>query len=486
MKKVYILSAVLLQAAIAFAEGGYTTSGNGTTYTFASLSEIEGSGVTKVADKTYNVSADLTLEGTDKLKIESGDIVKLADGVLVTVTGEAIFNPENRATITVDGEAKPVGFTLKGKTEMRNLDVTGGGNFFYQGDAALVVDNCNFSNINGVRSNYGVIVLSGYSKGSQVTNCTFTDCEPGAVNTPANLGVGLLIENNTMTNCSTLDKLCPYINVTAGGAEEVIVRNNTLNGARLEKPGGIGVSNMLNAAGDNKVLIEGNKVENCSWGINLVGGMNVRLINNFVKDNNADPDVNGGIAVTMYSMTTLPQTVYATGNTFQGNKWGPIAMGATTVNFGNLSATGDDYNPGMNIFIGNGHEDNGSYVACDFCNYNTGADAYAQGNVWNNATTEAEVAATIFDNNYSSAYGKVIYSPFRTTGVENINSDNNCTIDGGIITLAAPAMITVYNMAGVAVASAYTDALDTANLPAGIYAVRIDNGNGVKTAKFAK
>lgn len=131
MKKVYILSAVLLQAAIAFAEGGYTTSGNGTTYTFASLSEIEGSGVTKVADKTYNVSADLTLEGTDKLKIESGDIVKLADGVLVTVTGEAIFNPENRATITVDGEAKPVGFTLKGKTEMRNLDVTGGGNFFY-------------------------------------------------------------------------------------------------------------------------------------------------------------------------------------------------------------------------------------------------------------------------------------------------------------------------------------------------------------------
>lgn len=209
MKKVYILSAVLLQAAIAFAEGGYTTSGNGTTYTFASLSEIEGSGVTKVADKTYNVSADLTLEGTDKLKIESGDIVKLADGVLVTVTGEAIFNPENRAAITVDGEAKPVGFTLKGKTEMRNLDVTGGGNFFYQGDAALVVDNCNFSNINGVRSNYGVIVLSGYSKGSQVTNCTFTDCEPGAVNTPANLGVGLLIENNTMTNCSTLDKLCP-------------------------------------------------------------------------------------------------------------------------------------------------------------------------------------------------------------------------------------------------------------------------------------
>ena len=80
----------------------------------------------------------------------------------------------------------------------------------------------------------------------------------------------------------------------------------------------------------------------------------------------------------------------------------------------------------------------------------------------------------------------MIYSPFRTTGVESINSDSNCTIDGGIITLDAPAMITVYNMAGVAVASAYTDALDTANLPTGIYAVRIDNGNGVKTAKFAK
>ena len=42
---------------------------------------------------------------------------------------------------------------------------------------------------------------------------------------------------------------------------------------------------MLNTPGSNKVTIENNTVSDCSWGVNLVGGMDVRLVGNTVKDN---------------------------------------------------------------------------------------------------------------------------------------------------------------------------------------------------------
>ena len=471
MTKFYLTCAFTIVSAAAFAQ--FATPGNGTSYTFATLASTEGSGVTASSDNTFLLSSDLTVAEGDKLSIGAGEHILFADGVTLTVDGEAIFTPDAKAYIAPAGDdARPRGMILAGKANLRNLDIQGGG-IMYNGTDPLLVENCDFSNINSVLSAYGAIVLNCTASGNRIAHCTFTDCEPGAINTPANMGVELDIDSNTITNVSTLNAMRPFINITVCADHTVTVRNNTLNGAKLSAPGGIGVSNMLNTPGENKVVIENNTVTNCSWGLNFVGGMDVRIINNVVKDNCWDPDDNGGIGATLYSLDSLPMTVYAEGNTFEGNKWGPIVMGGTTANFGKTEdPTADDYNPGKNIFRGNKHTDaSGNEILCDFCN-NTKTTVYAQGNYWNDATTEEEVAKTIMDSNYSSAYGPVIYTPFEIyTGIGEVKDETATSFDGTTLRSSQATVITVYDLAGRLILTTGTPAhsLDVSHLPGGVY-----------------
>ncbi|MBD5304762.1 MAG: hypothetical protein HDS12_00500 [Bacteroides sp.] len=459
MKFITTLLAGLAVAGVANAE--YTSPDNGTTFTLQSLSTIEGSGVT-VLDNGYLLSEDLTISASDKLQIVSGDKLFIADGVLVNIDGEALFNPEETAYITrATEDAEPAGFILGGKATLENMDIQGGG-IMYTGSEAFTVDNCNFTNINGVRSGYGVIVLSGASVGSKITNSTFKDCVPGAINTPANLGINLLIEGCTIQNVSMANELRPFINITSPTEGQLIIRNNTLIGNKLEKPGGIGVSNMLNLPGDNKVLIENNSVKDCSWGLNLIGGMEVRILNNEIIDNCWDPDDNGGIAATLYSLPTYPLDVYAEGNLFQGNKWGPCTIGGTIANFGKTEdPNAEDYNPGNNVFVNNHYTSAaGSLVECDFCNNTANVD-YAQGNVWNYAETLEEAARTIFGSNYSSSYGEVIFDPIKTdTGVKVITDKENVKFNG---------RVEVYTVDGVKVFDG--DSASISELPSGTYII---------------
>lgn len=450
----------LAVAGIANAE--FITPNDGTTYTLEALSAIEESGLTAV-DGGYLLSADLTISANDKLQIVSDDHLLIADGVAVYIDGEALFNPEEKAYINrATDEAQPKGFTISGKATLKNMDIQGGG-IKYLGSDALVVEDCDFSNINSEASMYGVIVLSGNSVDSKILNSTFTDCEPGAINTPANLGVNLLIEGCTITNVSTTNGQRPFINVTSPLEGQLIIRNNTLIGNKLERPGGIGVSNMLNVEGDNNVLIEGNSVKDCSWGLNLIGGMNVTILNNEIIDNCWDPDDNGGIAATLYSLPTYPLVVYAEGNLFKGNKWGPCTIGGTVANFGKTAdPAAEDYNPGNNVFVNN-HFTNadGDLVECDFCNNTANVD-YAQGNVWNYAETLEEAGRTIFGSNYAANYGEVIFDPIRTNvdGVMNITDKTPVTFDG---------RVEVFTLDGVKVLDA--DASSISELPAGTYII---------------
>lgn len=484
MTKIYLTCALTIVSAAAFAQ--FATPGNGSSFTFAQLAAIENSGVTTSGDKTYLLSSDLTITEGDKLSLGAGEHILFADGVTLTVNGEALFTPAAKAFIApASQEARPRGMVLAGKANLRNLDIQGGG-VMYSGSEPLLIEYCDFSNINSVLSGYGAVVLNCQATGNRIAHCTFTDCEPGAINTPANVGVELDIDSNTITNVSTLNAMRPYINITVCADRTVTVRNNVLNGAKLTAPGGIGVSNMLNTPGENKVVVENNTVTNCSWGLNFVGGMDVRIINNVVKDNCWDPDDNGGIGATLYSLASLPMTVYAERNTFEGNKWGPIVMGGTTANFGKTDdPSAPDYNPGKNVFIANKHTDaNGNEVLCDFCN-NTKTTVYAQGNRWNNATTEAEVAKTIMDSNYSSAYGPVIYTPFDgSIGIENVAVQCEVSFDGTALRTTAAAAIAVYDLAGncVAKSAAPVESLSVSHLPKGSYIAVI----GTRSLKFMK
>lgn len=299
----------------------------------------------------------------------------------------------------------------------------------YTGTEPLIVDKCDFSNINALMSGYGV---------------------------------NLLIEGCTIQNVSMSNELRPYINVTSPLEGELIIRNNELIGNKLEKPGGIGVSNMLNLEDENRVLIENNIVTDCSWGLNLIGGMEARLIGSEIQDNCWDPDDNGGIAATLYSLASYPLNVYAEGNTFEGNKWGPCTIGGTEANFGKTAdPEAEDYNPGNNVFINN-HFTNaqGVLVECDFCNNTANVD-YAQGNVWNDAETLEEAAKTIFDNNYSASYGEVIYDPIKTpSGVKQISVKEPVVFSGEV---------NVYTLDGVKVFTG--DAASISDLNAGTYVI---------------
>lgn len=481
MKKFYFTLAAALIAANAYAE--FTTPGDGTAYTLTKLAAIENSGVSMETETQFLLTEDLTISKDDSFTLNSDEMLLMGDGVTLTIEGEAFLNPEKTAHIMPNiTTARPKAIKLKGKATLKNLKVSGAG-IGYLGDDALIVENCDFFDINSENNAYGSILISGHSKGSRISNCTFTDCEPGAISVPANLGVGLIIENNVITNVSTLNAMRPFINVVSNAEDPVIIRNNTLNGAKLSAPGGIGVSNMLNLAGKNQVYVEYNTVTNCSWGLNFVGGMDVHIIGNTVKDNCWDPDVNGGIGATLYSIASYPMTVYAQENLFEGNKWGPCPVGATIANFGNTEdPTSADYNPGLNVFRNNKHLDaDNNEVLVDFCN-NTQVTQYAQGNFWNEATTAEEVAATVQDDKFSSKYGPVIYIPFKDpSGVTKVAVDKNIEFDGKNIVAADNAAINVYDLSGRCVATSF-GTLSVNNLQKGIYVARVGN----KSFKFVK
>lgn len=489
MKKFYLTTAVVLMGC-APAMADYVTADDGTEYTLAKLAEVTESGLTMETENTFLLSGNLTIMEKDALKIEAGETLLMADGVEVLINGEARFNPESKAYIMPSTEtARPKGWKLAGKAVFKNMDISGGG-FKYSGTEGLLVEDCDFHDINSESSMYGVIVIMGQSPGSRISGCTFTDCEPGAINTPANLGVGLIIEDNEITNVSTLNGMRPFINVTANAASEepVIIRRNIIKGAKLTAPGGIGVSNMLNTTGPNKVIVEYNTVTDCSWGLNFVGGMDVRIVGNTIKDNCWDTDVNGGIAITLYSIASYPLTAYAQGNLIEGNKWGPCTVGASVCNFGKTEdPSAADYNPGENVFRGNKHEDGeGNMVYVDFCN-NSPVKQYAQGNYWNDANTEAGVAATIQDNNFSSSFGEVVYTPFRDpAGVEDIENagPEGISIDNGVIRLAEAATVSIYDLNGRRVASSAgaVNSFSVADLNEGLYIALI----GKKAVKFVR
>lgn len=466
MKKISTLFALAAVAANAWAQ--YETPGDGVTYTFESLSAIEGSGVTATGEQSYLISENLTISEGDTLRLLDNDEVSMANGVQVIISGEALFNPAEGAVIkAADEESRPVGFRINGSATFANLDMSGGG-IHYLGTSPITVEDCVFHDINSESSSYGVIVVNNGIDGNVVRNCNFKDCEPGAVNVPVAMsgdGVGIVIENCVIENVSTLNELKPYINLAASPTFEVKVLNNVLNGAQLQKPGGIGVSNMLNLAGDNKVTVEGNYVENCSWGLNFVGGMDVRILNNEVKSNRWDPEDNGSFSVSLYSIASYPMNAYLEGNIFEDNKWGVWVLGASAANLGKVDdPEAEDYNPGNNTFTDNMFvTTSGATKHYELSNY-TGSQVYAQGNTWCDCTTEEEVLALV--------EGSVIVSPLA-------NSDS---VRGSFIDNCFSGEVEVFDLNGVSIFKGDASSIKSSGVKGGVYVVK--GSNGAMTVRF--
>ena len=99
MKKFYALMLMAAVAAGAMAQE-FVSDGTGNVYTFNSLSQIEGTGVTMLDDGSYLVAADFTISEGDVLQMDNNAVIKMANGVRITINGNADFAPADTAVVT--------------------------------------------------------------------------------------------------------------------------------------------------------------------------------------------------------------------------------------------------------------------------------------------------------------------------------------------------------------------------------------------------
>ena len=421
MKKFY---AFLLMAAVAVGAMAdeFVTDGTGNVYTFNSLSQIEDTGVTLQDDGSYLVSADFTIAEGDVLQLLNNDVIKMADGVRITLDGDADFTPADTAVVTRDAEgSKPKGFWMMGENGNANLkNVT----FEYVGvvfgglNSSLHADNCTFTLHNGKSSSSGALSFNASCGGNIVENCYFIENTLNAIGNGASNPVGIIIRDCIFWHNTTDNRNKPQINLTCAGDYDVYITGNAVIGGQFTMSGGIGVSNMMGMGHTGKVYIEDNYIADNRYGITTIGSMDAIIKNNTMIDNcyETNPN-NGGSCVSIYDSSSS-SNIYMEGNWMEGGLWGiTVPSGAPNINLGKVEdPEAEDYNPGNNTFVNNG---NGG-VLYDLFNNGTGT-IWAQGNTWNvDEQTEEKIEEVIYHQVDDPSKGLVIFMPAHQDGPSSV------------------------------------------------------------------
>ena len=421
MKKFYAFLVLAAMAAGAMAQS-FVSEGNGTVYTFNALSQIEGTGVTLQDDGSYLVSADFTIAEGDVLRLENNDVIKMADGVRITLDGDADFAPADTAVVTRDAEdSKPKGFWMMGENGNANLkNVT----FEYVGvvfgglNSSLHADNCTFTLHNGKSSSSGALSFNASCGGNIVENCYFIENTVNAIGNGASNPVGIIIRDCIFWHNTTDNRNKPQINLTCAGDYDVYITGNQVIGGQFTMSGGIGVSNMMGMGHTGKVYIEDNYITENRYGITTIGSMDAIIKNNVMIDNcyETNPN-NGGSCVSIYDSSSS-SNIYMEGNWMEGGLWGiTVPTGAPNINLGKVEdPEAEDYNPGNNTFVNNGN----SGVLYDLFNNGT-ATIWAQGNTWNVAEqTEENIEEVIYHQVDDPSKGLVIFMPAHQEGPSSV------------------------------------------------------------------
>ncbi len=483
--KLMSVSVMASVAMIAVAQS-YETAGNGTAYTMQLLSETDGSGVTLESDGVYVLDGDITISAGDSFTLDSGVTVKMGNGAQLTVAGEGNFDCASLTTITRNAETDaPKGVYIN--TDL--TDVTykfANVRFEYAGlrsfmTATMEMSDCQFVYNNGKSSSSGAIAINLSDGAYVISNCDFIENAVPAIGTGANVSVALTIDNCLFRDNNTENRNKPQVNLTAGGNNDIVIKNSTFEGAQRDKVGGISVSNMMSIAGTNNVLIEGNELTEHRYGITTLGELNVRIINNRMVNNNHETNaMNGGSGISIYD-TNYTQNVYIEGNYIENSLWGITIIGGKNVNVGKteVDESAADFNPGRNVFVNNG---NGGEL---YDLYNNGTNTvYAQGNTWNVANQTAEEIETVITHkNDNSALGEVIY-------IDEVNGSVEDNLVGSYIYDSASkqlcgldcSVVSVYALNGALVNQVVVEegVADLSVLAPGVYIVRLDNASSIK------
>ncbi len=421
MKKFY---AFLLMAAMAVGAMAdeFVTDGTGNVYTFNSLSQIEGTGVTLQDDGSYLVSADFTIAEGDVLQLLNNDVIKMADGVRITLDGDADFTPADTAVVTRDAvDSKPKGFWMMGENgnaNMKNVTFEYVGVVFGGLNSSLHADNCTFTLHNGKSSSSGALSFNASCGGNIVENCYFIENTLNAIGNGASNPVGIIIRDCIFWHNTTDNRNKHQINLTCAGDYDVYITGNAVIGGQFTMSGGIGVSNMMGMGHTGKVYIEDNYIADNRYGITTIGSIDAIIRNNTMIDNcyETNPN-NGGSCVSIYDSSSS-SNIYMEGNWMEGGLWGiTVPSGAPNINLGKVEdPEAEDYNPGNNTFVNNG---NGG-VLYDLFNNGTGT-IWAQGNTWNvDEQTEEKIEEVIYHQVDDPSKGLVIFMPAHQDGPSSV------------------------------------------------------------------
>ena len=362
---------------------GFKTKGDGTTYSFETLSQLDGSGVTaEMVDgrKVYTMSASDTIAAGDHFKAVDGGTVRMMGGVTLRIEGSADFESEEGYTFVDASEGgTAVGIVLN--------DVT-----------SSVWTNCTFEGV-------GLKLTS--CKAGNLTKCTFTKNN-------GTIGQSALV----LTSNGTLNGNTPQLNLTV--ADAVVVENCTITGNPAHTMvGAIGISNFYGHQGNN-ISIIGCTISDNRYGIGTVGPMSITIKDNTLTDNKYEENpMNGGSGISLYDPYQLT-TAMISGNRIEGSLWGVTVIGCKDVNLGRTDVGTDDenYNAGGNTFKDNG---NGGEL---YDLYNNSANTvYAQNNTWNvSSQTQEEIETVIVHKADDATLGEVIYWPAANgaSGVESV------------------------------------------------------------------
>ena len=417
MKKIY---SFLLMAAVAVGAmaDDFVSDGTGNVYTFNSLSQIEGTGVTLQDDGSYLVSADFTIAEGDVLQLQNNDVIKMADGVRVTINGDADFAPADTAVVTRDlEESKPKGFWMlgdNGNANLKNVTFEYVGVTFGGENSSLHANNCTFTLYNGKMNSSGALGFNASCDGNIVENCYFIENQLNAIGNGATNPVGIIIRNCVFWHNTTDNRNKPQINLTVGGDYDVLIADNEIIGGQFTLSGGIALSNMMGLAHSGTNIIEGNYIADNRYGITTIGSVDAIIRNNVMIDNcyETNPN-NGGSCISIYDSSSSAN-VYIEGNWMEGGFWGiTVPTGAPNINLGKVEdPEAEDYNPGNNTFVNNG---NGG-VNYDLFNNGT-ATIWAQGNTWNVAVQDEEsIEEVIYHQVDDPSKGLVIFMPPHQDG----------------------------------------------------------------------
>ena len=282
MKKIYALMLMAAMAAGAMAQE-FVSDGTGNVYTFNSLSQIEGTGVTMQDDGSYLVAADFTISEGDVLQMDNNAVIKMANGIRITIDGNADFAPADTAVVTRDVEgSNPKGFWMlgeNGNAELKNVTFEYVGVTFGGLNSSLHADNCTFILYNGKMNSSGALAFS-----IIIRNCLFW--------------------HNTTSNRNK-----PQINLTVGGAYDVLIEDNDVIGGQFTMSGGIGLSNMVGLGHTGTNIVKNNYIADNRYKVEDPEAEDYNPGNNTFLNNGFD-----GTYCDLYNNGTA--TIYAQGNTW--------------------------------------------------------------------------------------------------------------------------------------------------------------------------